>query len=156
MTESLYEQLYGETPEYNEILTVNEADDEAFEEQFQERYMKEDGVLNVSFISSISDRVEDMLKSMNTVIYVLVIAAGLLAFIVLYNLNNINISERKRELAMLKVLGFYDREVTGYVTRENLCLTLIGWCCGSGDRTDPSPIYYCDCGNRSYDVWKRD
>ena len=113
MTESLYEQLYGETPEYNEILTVNEADDEAFEEQFQERYMKEDGVLNVSFISSISDRVEDMLKSMNTVIYVLVIAAGLLAFIVLYNLNNINISERKRELATLKVLGFYDREVTG-------------------------------------------
>lgn len=130
MTESLYEQLYGETPEYNEILTVNEADDEAFEEQFQERYMKEDGVLNVSFISSISDRVEDMLKSMNTVIYVLVIAAGLLAFIVLYNLNNINISERKRELATLKVLGFYDREVTGYVTRENLCLTLIG--CAAG------------------------
>lgn len=130
MTESLYEQLYGETPEYNEILTVNEADDEAFEEQFQERYMKEDGVLNVSFIGSISDRVEDMLKSMNTVIYVLVIAAGLLAFIVLYNLNNINISERKRELATLKVLGFYDREVTGYVTRENLCLTLIG--CAAG------------------------
>lgn len=130
MTESLYEQLYGETPEYNEILTVNEADDEAFEEQFQEHYMKEDGVLNVSFISSISDRVEDMLKSMNTVIYVLVIAAGLLAFIVLYNLNNINISERKRELATLKVLGFYDREVTGYVTRENLCLTLIG--CAAG------------------------
>ena len=53
MTESLG-QLYGETPEYNEILTVNEADDEAFEEQFQERYMKEDGVLNVSFIGSIS------------------------------------------------------------------------------------------------------
>lgn len=130
MTEGLYEQLYGETPEYNEILTVNEADDEAFEEQFQERYMKEDGVLNVSFISSVSDRVEDMLKSMNTVIYVLVIAAGLLAFIVLYNLNNINISERKRELATLKVLGFYDREVTGYVTRENLCLTLIG--CAAG------------------------
>ena len=88
--------------------------------------MKEDGVLNVSFIGSISDRVEDMLKSMNTVIYVLVIAAGLLAFIVLYNLNNINISERKRELATLKVLGFYDREVAMYIYRENIVLTLLG------------------------------
>ena len=67
-----------------------------------------------------------MLKSMDLIIYVLVAAAGLLAFVVLYNLNNINISERKRELATLKVLGFFDGEVSSYVNRENILLTLIG------------------------------
>ena len=60
------------------------------------------------------------------VIVVLIISAGLLAFVVLYNLNNINITERKRELATLKVLGFYDMEVTEYVYRENVILTILG------------------------------
>lgn len=63
-----------------------------------------------------------MLKSMDSVIYVIVIAAGMLAFVVLYNLNNINISERRRELATLKVLGFYEMEVSQYVFRENVVL----------------------------------
>lgn len=58
---------------------------------------------------------------MNIVTYVLVVSAGLLAFIVLYNLNNINISERQRELATLKVLGFYDGEISMYVFRKILC-----------------------------------
>ena len=64
------------------------------------------------------------------VIAVLVISAGMLAFIVLYNLNNINISERKRELATLKVLGFFDGEVSAYVNRENIMLTVIGTAVG--------------------------
>jgi putative ABC transport system permease protein len=67
-----------------------------------------------------------MLESLNIVTYVLIISAGLLAFIVLYNLSNININERKRELASLKVLGFYDSEVNSYVMRENILLTLLG------------------------------
>ena len=67
-----------------------------------------------------------MLQSLDIVIVVLIISAGMLAFVVLYNLNNINITERKRELATLKVLGFYDKEVTEYVYRENILLTLIG------------------------------
>ena len=83
-------------------------------------------VLNVSFLSSIYDRIADMLKSMDSVIYVIVIAAGMLAFVVLYNLNNINISERRRELATLKVLGFYEMEVSQYVFRENVVLIVIG------------------------------
>ena len=82
--------------------------------------------MNVSFLSSIYDRIADMLKSMDSVIYVIVIAAGMLAFVVLYNLNNINISERRRELATLKVLGFYEMEVSQYVFRENVVLTVIG------------------------------
>ena len=69
---------------------------------------------------------DEMLESLDIVIVVLIISAGLLAFVVLYNLNNININERKRELATIKVLGFYDNEVSAYVYRENILLTLIG------------------------------
>ena len=71
---------------------------------------------------------DEMLESLDIVIVVLIISAGLLAFVVLYNLNNININERKRELATIKVLGFYDNEVSAYVYRENILLTLIGTC----------------------------
>ena len=130
MTPDVYRQLYGKDPEYTEIFTVNRADDEDFEQQFQSRYMELPGVLNVTFISSMAERVADMLRSMDTIIYVVIIAAGLLAFVVLYNLNNINISERRRELATLKVLGFYDIEVSQYVFRENVILTVIGAAAG--------------------------
>lgn len=126
MSPAVYEKLYGEAPEYSEILTVNTENTEEFEEAFQSRYMELASVLNVSFLSSIYDRIADMLKSMDSVIYVIVIAAGMLAFVVLYNLNNINISERRRELATLKVLGFYEMEVSQYVFRENVVLTVIG------------------------------
>ena len=67
-----------------------------------------------------------MIQVLDSVIIVLIVSAGMLAFVVLYNLNNININERKRELATLKVLGFYDSEVGAYVYRENILLTLIG------------------------------
>lgn len=123
---SLYEKLYQEKPKFHQIYTVNTSNGETFEKEFQSRYMEEDQVTEISFLSDVSDRIADMLKSMDTVIYVLVISAGLLAFIVLYNLNNINMSERKRELATLKVLGFFDTEVTSYMIRENVWLTLIG------------------------------
>ena len=122
----LYGKVFGETPEFVDYLTINTSTDSAFEDSMQEKYMAYDQISEVSFITKTADRIANMLKSLDTVIYVLVIAAGLLAFVVLYNLNNINISERIRELATLKVLGFYDMEVSRYVLRENVCLTLIG------------------------------
>lgn len=67
-----------------------------------------------------------MLSTLGIVIVVLIVSAGMLAFVVLYNLNNINITERQRELATLKVLGFYDKEVSQYVLRENILLTIAG------------------------------
>ena len=77
--------------------------------------------------STLSEKqLDDMLGSLNLVIVVLIISAGMLAFVVLYNLNTINITERQRELATLKVLGFYDLEVAEYVYRENILLTFIG------------------------------
>ena len=126
ITPALYEKKYQEEPEFHQIYTINSSDSEKFEEEFQRRYMEKEQVTEISFLSGLADRIADMLKSMDTVIYVLVISAGMLAFIVLYNLNTINLSERMRELATLKVLGFYDMEVSSYMIRENIWLTLIG------------------------------
>lgn len=126
MTSGLYEKLFGEAPVYNEILTNNQSADGAFERKFKTDYNKMKGVSGITFTTETAEKSTDMLKTMDAVIYVLVVAAGLLAFVVLYNLNNINISERQRELATLKVLGFYDGEVAHYVYRENILLTVIG------------------------------
>ena len=73
-----------------------------------------------------------MLTALDSVMIVLIVVAGMLSFVVLYNLNNINITERRRELATLKVLGFYDTEVAMYVYRENILLTLVGAIVGCG------------------------
>ena len=126
MTPAVYEQVFGEAPKYSEIFLVNDDNSEAFEKELREKYMDMDGVSGVSFTSDVAGYINDMLKSMDTVIVIIVIAAGMLAFIVLYNLNNINISERQRELATLKVLGFYELEVSEYMFRENIWLTVIG------------------------------
>ena len=88
--------------------------------------LSKDQVLTISYLLDIRDQLDDMLASLNLVIVVLIVSAGMLAFVVLYNLNNINITERQRELATLKVLGFYDGEVASYVYRENILLTIIG------------------------------
>ena len=132
MSKDLYESLYGETPDWNQWFMKNSRQDEDFEEELRTEYIQYDAVSDVDFISGTAERVADMLKSMDLIIYVLVIAAGLLAFVVLYNLNNININERRRELATLKVLGFFDQEVSAYVNRENILLTIIGTGVGVG------------------------
>lgn len=132
MTPRLYEELYKTPPVYNKIylrttenLSLNETD-------FASELLENDLITSVSFTSEFQNRINDMLNSLNLVVYVLIISAGLLAFIVLYNLNNININERKRELATLKVLGFQDMEVAAYVYRENMMLTIIGCLAGIG------------------------
>ena len=108
----------------DEYLAV--AEDISYENDFSAKYLDNNAVSGITFTRTISDRIESMITSMNIVTYVLVVSAGLLAFIVLYNLNNINISERQRELATLKVLGFYDGEISMYVFRENIMLTVLG------------------------------
>ena len=121
-----YEELYGVPAEYNTIIySVKDGKNDQIE-KIGTKLLSMDGVLNVSYTSSIEGRLDDMLRSLNLVIVVLIVSAGMLAFVVLYNLNNINITERQRELATLKVLGFYDGEVASYVYRENILLTIIG------------------------------
>ena len=126
LSPALYMELFGETPEYNNILISTDLTEQTDIEQVGRRLLREDAALSISYTSSISSQLNDMLGALDLVIVVIIISAGLLALVVLYNLNNINISERQRELATLKVLGFYDREVSAYMYRENILLTVIG------------------------------
>ncbi len=121
-----YRELFGKEAASNGVLFKMKEGQTDQIEAVGVRLLGDSNVLNVSYTSSIEDRLDDMLQSLNLVIVVLIISAGMLAFIVLYNLNTINITERKRELATIKVLGFYDTEVAAYVYRENVLLTLIG------------------------------
>ncbi len=133
MTENLYEKLYGEETVYNSLLIQTK--DSATERQIErtgEELLKLEGVLNVQYTAKLSEKLHDMLYALDKVIIVLVVVAGMLSFVVLYNLNNINITERHRELATLKVLGFYDLEVAVYVYRENILLTILGTIAGCG------------------------
>lgn len=126
-TPSCYKKVYGEKPEYNSIMFKVEDSCTSQElEKIGRNILKQDGALSVSYTHDIEKQLDDMLRSLNLVIVVLIISAGMLAFVVLYNLNTVNIAERKRELATLKVLGFYNMEVAEYVYRENILLTFLG------------------------------
>lgn len=126
-TPSYYEKVYGENPEYNSIFFAGQKGDTQEDyNKIGEDILTQDGALSVSYMRDIEKQLDDMLKSLNLVIIVLIISAGMLAFVVLYNLNTVNITERQRELATLKVLGFYDLEVAEHVYRENVLLTFIG------------------------------
>lgn len=126
MSKATYENLYGKTYQTNSLLTKNIDLDEAQEEQLATDIMNQKEVASISRISSMMRVLDDTMKSLNYVVVVLIVSAGLLAFVVLYNLSNVNISERIRELATIKVLGFYDKEVYSYVNRETVLLTMIG------------------------------
>lgn len=126
-TPSYYEKVYGENSEYNSIFFAGQKGDTQEDyNKIGEDILTQDGALSVSYMRDIEKQLDDMLKSLNLVIIVLIISAGMLAFVVLYNLNTVNITERQRELATLKVLGFYDLEVAEHVYRENVLLTFIG------------------------------
>ena len=126
MTPAYYEEVYGIAPDYNCIFykTADRITEEA--ERIGEEALAVPGALSVSYTTDLKEQVDNMLGALDSVIAVLIISAGMLAFVVLYNLNNISITERQRELATLKVLGFYNNEVTMYVYRENILLTFLG------------------------------
>ncbi len=131
MTGNVYEQTFGEKPNYSAtVFTVKEEYKES-ESEVGNEILKYPAALSISYTSSLEAQLHRMLGALDTVIIVLIISAGMLAFVVLYNLNNVNITERQRELATLKVLGFYDTEVSAYVYRENVILTFIGVLAGA-------------------------
>ena len=133
VTPKLYEACTGKTPEYNEIMfRAEEGTDTAVLEDMGQSFLNEKAALSISYATSTMSQIDSMLTTLDSVIVVLIVSAGLLAFVVLYNLSNININERKRELATLKVLGFYDGEVDAYVYRENILITAIGILAGMG------------------------
>ena len=124
-TPTLYERVMGEEPVFT-TLYANEVEDEGAREVLSDELLATDGVKTVTYNDETIDSYRTMLKSVDSVVVVLVIAAALLAFVVLYNLTNINITERVREIATLKVLGFTPREVDAYIYRETLLLAVIG------------------------------
>ena len=126
MSRITYENLYGENYNTNMLFTKNNNLSEEQETNLATEIMNQSEVASISRSSSIMNLLDDTMKSLNYVVIILIVSAGLLAFVVLYNLSNVNISERIRELATIKVLGFYDKEVYSYVTRETVILTAIG------------------------------
>ena len=117
---------------YNTVLLKTKNMTEKQEKNFANELKEIPGVSNITFTSSTRHVFDDTMDSFAYVSLILIISAGALAFVVLYNLSSINISERRRELATIKVLGFYDKEVYQYINRENTILTVIGILLGLG------------------------
>lgn len=127
MTNALYNKIFDEEVSPNVLLTTYSIKlSEEEENKLSETLLTNPKIASVTLSSYLITIMDDTLSAMNIVVYILILSAGLLAFIVLYNLANVNISERIRELATIKVLGFYDKEVYDYVTREIVLLTIIG------------------------------
>jgi putative ABC transport system permease protein len=126
MTDTQYQRLFGETYEPNEFLvTTIDSSDEAVS-QLSESLMQMDGVNSATNIVASGRDFEKTLQAVNAAVTIIILSAAALALVVLYNLTNINITERIRELATIKVLGFYDGEVAMYIYRENIILTILG------------------------------
>ena len=119
------DEYIGET-KYNVVYFNMKEDSSTLQQSLKEDLLKDEHVISVSYIQSLIDKVSDMLKSLDKVVIILVVLASMLSFVVLYNLANININERKREVATIKVLGFYDNEVDSYINKEMIILTIIG------------------------------
>lgn len=126
MAPNVYKETFGEDPDYADIVFAVRDEYKDQTESIGQKIMESPAVLSISYTASTMDMVNRMLSTLGIVIIVLIVSAGMLAFVVLYNLNNINITERQRELATLKVLGFFDGEVSQYVLRENIILTIAG------------------------------
>lgn len=129
MGPALYEQLMGKAPDYLTVLAVTTSDPD-LRVQFSNDLLAAGGVKTVAYNDETIDAYRDMMSSVNMIVVVLVTAAAALAFIVLYNLTNINITERMREIATLKVLGFTPREMNAYIFREIFLLAAIGCAVG--------------------------
>lgn len=125
MTPAVYQMVFEQQPEYNTVLLKLAEEQGDNHKQVLEDLVKTRGVASAVDVADMTGYVDKMMESLNKVIWVVVLAAGALAVVVLYNLTNINITERVREIATLKVLGFYNGEVAQYVFRENFVLTLI-------------------------------
>lgn len=130
MSPEYYKDIFEREPIYNAQF-INFTSDKEEDNEISSKLLECNNVTNVTLKSQIQKTTEDSNDSMNLVMVVIIMAAGSLAFVVLYNLNNINVSERIRELSTIKVLGFFNNEVTMYISRENIILTLIGVATGS-------------------------
>lgn len=126
LSPATYIRLYNKEPEYTRLVAKTSQTSEEFEKQLSEDIMANSEVQSISLTTGVTESFEETISSLNYVVLVLIVSAAALAFVVMYNLTNINITERIREIASLKVLGFHDKEVSEYVFRENIFLTFFG------------------------------
>jgi len=130
MSPDLYSSLYGKEPENNSIAFIMENPNSANEKLLATSLLENKQILGVQFSSQAGENFNAITKNLNSIVFIIIICAGALAFIVLYNLSNINVSERARELATIKLLGFYDKEVSSYISHENTLSSFIGMIIG--------------------------
>ena len=126
LTPTCYRQLFGSEPDYNLMIVSLTENDEDTQNRFSSSMLKDDRITAVSFMGANIWDFKNMLNSLNMVVIVMIVCAAGLAFVVLYNLTNINIAERVREIATFKVLGFYNKETSRFIYKENLILTVLG------------------------------
>ena len=126
MTAGYYEKVFGEEYLPNAILVTLTQKNDDLQNEVGSDYLSMDNVKGITFCSSNIEKFNNMISSINLVTYVLILSAAALTFVVLYNLINVNVSERIREIATIKVLGFFDKEVASYVYRENIVISIIG------------------------------
>lgn len=132
LSKDYYQKVRGTTFAANSYLLKSKKMTKSEEENLSKILLNSEQVTNTSFISTQIETQEHSMDNLDGIVWIFVVLSGLLAFIVLYNLTNINVSERLRELSTIKVLGFYDREVTSYVFRENFVFTILGILFGYG------------------------
>ncbi|CEK29775.1 membrane protein [[Clostridium] sordellii] len=125
MSPKLYKEIFNHQAKFNQVFT-DVSTKNISESELVKDIINKENISSAAFNTTSRQSFEDMISNLNSVVILIIVSAGALAFIVLYNLTNVNISERIREIATIKVLGFYDNEVASYVFRENIILTVIG------------------------------
>ena len=126
MTKNYYNKLFNNIPSNNKVLGILNRTSSKEEDKLSKELINIDGVSGVVFNTVSKQTFSNTIKNLNYVVLIMIISAGSLAFVVLYNLTNVNISERIIEIATIKVLGFYDGETAAYIYRENIILTIVG------------------------------
>ena len=126
ITPAVYTAAFGKAPGYNAVLSTLSDESQQSRDAISEKLLDMDTVVSLTFTQDAVKQVLNMLRSIDAVVVLIIVCAAMLAFVVLYNLSNINIAERVKEIATIKVLGFYDREVYSYVNRESTALSCIG------------------------------
>lgn len=126
MSSAYYKELFGEEIKYSGFYGLIKDKSKDAENQMAERFASIDKVASTSFKNNAHVDFSKSMDSIDSVVVVLIVSAGILAFVVIYNLTNININERRRELATIKLLGFFNPELAAYIYRENIILTVIG------------------------------
>lgn len=130
LSPSLYDSSFGRNPDFTQLIVKIPDTSKENRDAIATELLQSDRVNAAQFTNDLSESFSDIIKNIDYIVMVLIVCAGLLAFIVLYNLTNINITERQREIATIKVLGFFDKEVSSYIYRETAVLSLIGLAVG--------------------------